>query len=400
MKRRDLLRAGTGLTAAGLLPPLLHSRPAAARTHSYREVDPAHLRRAFAPPAQAPSLLLDFARWLDSEAPPGLPLAEGLSGDDGKWTSRFNDFWIEEGADLSERFAIFMAIGDGGDIALWNRGGGASSQWPVVLIGGEGEAVVQADSFAGFLARIALERFDDGEPDTHDQYSWSEFESGDEADEEDAAAERERRGALAAARKARAALGGWLRERAAQHDLEALARRRTPHDALRRLFDAHLEAVHERRRASADWRALRALLRDGGTASRSSRGREDFHVVCAGDFFRIGDMSGRDRRFVPHARSREIEPLLRALREERTRRFPAHGLWFHARLRTYGADSNSDPQQPGQLDLIAQYLDDASDMSWLPRPPADAIRSDCARHPRSAWWTPDWLRAILAASPS
>lgn len=395
MKRRGLLRAGAGLAGAALLAPLLHG-PRASAAGAYGRIDPAQLRGAFAPPAQAPQLLLAFARWLDAEAPPGLPLAEGLSGDDGRWTSRFNDFWIEEGADLSEQFAIFLTIGDGGDVALWNREGGASSLWPVVLIGGEGEAVVLADSFAGFLARLATAQFDEPDAGESDGFSWSEFQSDAENDGENADADAEARADLAAVRRARKALGGWLRRQTGQEDLTALARRRVPHDALRRFFDAHVKAVHERQRASADWRALHALLQqDRPKGYRGSY--DDLHVVCAGDFFRIGTMSARGRRFVAHARSGEIEPLVRALREQRARRLPAHGLWFHARLRVYAADTVSDPQQPGLVDLVAQYLDDASDMSWLPRPPAAAIRADCARAPRSAWWTPGWLRAILAA---
>jgi hypothetical protein len=397
VRRRGLLRAGAGLAGATLLAPLLYG-PRASAAGAYGTIDSARLRRAFAPPAQAPQLLLAFARWLDAEAPPGLPLADGLSGDDGRWTSRFNDFWIEEGADLSEQFATFLAIGDGGDVALWNREGGPSAQWPVVLIGGEGEAVVLADSFAGFLARLATAQFDEPGAGESDGFSWSEFQTDAESDGEEAEADTEARAGLAAAHRARKALGEWLREQTGRDDLAALARRRVPHDALRRFFDAHLNAVHERQRASADWRALRALVQQGRpTGYRGSY--DDLHVVCAGDFFRIGTMSGRDRRFVPHARSGELEPPIRALREERARRFPAHGLWFHARLRVYTADTVSDPQQPGLVDLVAQYLDDASDLSWLPRPPATAVRADCARAPRSAWWTPDWLRAILAASP-
>lgn len=388
MNRRGLLRAGAGLAGAGLIAALLRPRPAQAGADAYPEVDTVHLRRAFAPPAQAPELLLAFARWLNAEAPPGLPLAEGLYGDHGKWTDRFNEFWIEEGADLSERFAVLVPIGDGGDIALWNRDGGPSSQWPVVLIGGEGEAAVLADSFAGFLARLALPQFEDGGAgdSDHDAYTWSEFQ-GD--DEQTGAA----RAAEAAARKA---LGVWLRRQTGQDDLAALARLRTPGDALRKFFDAHEKSVRERQRASADWRALRALVQaDRPKGYRGSH--TELFVVCAGDFFRVGDMSARGRRFVPYARSGEIEPLLRTLREDRARRFPAHGVWFNARLRIYTADTMADEQQPGQVELIAQYLDDASDMSWLPKPPPAAIRADCKRWPRSAWWTPGWLKAIVAA---
>lgn len=388
MNRRGLLRAGAGLAGAGLLAALPLPQAVRAAEGAYGTNDSAALRRAFAPPAQAPELLLAFARWLSTEAPPGLPLAEGLYGDHGKWTDRFNEFWIEEGADLSERFAVLVPIGDGGDIALWNRDGGPSSQWPVVLIGGEGEAVVLADSFAGFLARLALRQFEDGGADAgdHDTYLWSEFQGGDEQAGTARAAE-------AAARKA---LGAWLRRQTGQDDLAALAKMRTPRDALRKFFDAHEKAVHERQRASADWRALRALVQaDRPKGYRGSH--TDLYVVCAGDFFRVGDMSARGRRFVPHARSAEIEPLLRTLREDRARRFPAHGVWFNARLRIYTADTVADEQQPGEVELIAQYLDDASDMSWLPKPPPAAIRADCKRWPRSAWWTPGWLKAIVAA---
>lgn len=387
-----MLRGSLAAACASWFAALLRPRSAQAEVFAYRKVDPAHLRRAFAPPAQAPDLLLAFARWLNTQAPPGLPLAEGLSGDNGKWTARFNDYWTEEGADLSERFAIILAIGDGGDIALWNRDGGPSSHWPVVLIGGEGEAAVLADSLAGFLACIALEQFD-ADAGSQDGFSWSGFEIDVDEEVEDA---DEQRADAAAAQKARKALAGWLRGQTGQNDLAALITQRVPRDALRRLFDAHQKAVRERQRASADWRALRELVEpDRPQGSRSS---SDLHIVCAGDFFRIGDMSKHGRRFEPYARSAQIEPLIRALREERARRFPAHGLWFRALLRIYAAETSSDEQQPGQIDLIAQYLDDASDMSWLPKPPAAAIRADLARWPRGEWWTPAWLKAIVATA--
>lgn len=390
MKRRALMRAGFLATGAAWLVGALRPRRAQAEVSAYRKVDVARLRRAFAAPAQAPELLLAFAHWLATRAPPGLPLAEGLSGDDGKWTARFNDYWIEEGADLSEAFAVLLSIGDGGDVALWNRSGGPSSRWPVVLIGGEGEAVVLADSFAGFLARIALADFTESGAGDPEGYAWSEFRTDAENGDEDAEADGDGRADAAAARSA---LADWLRRQTGTDDLASLAQSHVPADALRTFFNAHQRSVLARRATSADWRALRECVRD----DRPTNGHDDLEVVCAGDFFRIGDLSRRGRRFVPYARSREIEACIRALRDERANRLPAHGLWFHARLRIYAADVAAAIGPPGHIDLIAQYLDDAADMSWLPKPPTAQIRADCLRRPRSAWWTPGWLKAILAA---
>ncbi|MEP7042758.1 MAG: hypothetical protein ABI843_06825 [Dokdonella sp.] len=89
-----------------------------------------------------------------------------------RWTDRFDECWIEEGADLSEPFAQFLPIGDGAQIALWNRSVGPGSRWAVVLIGGEGKAVVLADTLTGFLARIALAQFSEAVgADDRDDYS-------------------------------------------------------------------------------------------------------------------------------------------------------------------------------------------------------------------------------------
>lgn len=389
LSRRDLVRS---LLCASGLAVSLGSRFAAAAAGAADDVDMAALKRAFAPPATAPDSLLTFARWSNGAASAGLPFAEGLWGDHGSWTDRFNEYWIEEGSDLAERFAQILPIGDGSQIALWNRSGGAATQWPVVLIGGEGEAAVLADSWNGFLARIALAQFSEpaGVDTGADDYSWLEFQTAIENDGSDAAhASDDERAEFAAARAARKALGRWLRETTGRPDLAALARRATPCHALREFFDAHRKSVMARRSASKDWLALRALMRPHANAGKVATSR-DFDIVCADDHFAIGELDGRT--FVPFKDAAKAEPLIRALREERTQRFAAHGLWHSATVRVY-----PDALQDDQLDLIANYLAPLDERRAIPRPPAAAVRADFKRCPRTSWWTPGWLKAIVAA---
>lgn len=334
------------------------------------------LRRAFAPPHEAPQLLLDLARWLETPAAQDLPFGDGLSGDRGSWADRFSDFWIEEGSDLAEQFGIFVAIGDGSDVALWNRGG-APDTWPVVLIGGEGEMVVLADDLAGFLARVASAQFDDAS-----EYGWVEFMAGEEYEPEDDW-DDETRADAARARVARKALGEWLAQRAGRTAPAESRPQRTPPSALREFFEAHRKAVYARNAASDDWREVLRLFVP--FAKRGKHGsRKELNIVCAGDEFHVGELEGR--AFKPFAHAAAIEAPLRALREARAVRRPSQGLWFSASLRSDGENG---------AELIARFLNPLDEYVAMPRPSAAAVRADYARRPRSDWWTPDWLRAIV-----
>lgn len=388
LTRRALARGLVGALGLATLARHAVTRPASA---GGRGVDLAPLQRAFAPPAKAPDLLLSFARWLQTAAAAGLPLAEGLGGDRGSWTDRFDEHWIEEGADLSERFAPIIPLGDGSQIALWNRADG-NSDWPVVLIGGEGEAAVLADTLAGFLARLALAKFDEpADVDVgQDGYSWLEFRATieDEDAATAAAATAEERADLAAARIARKALGDWLRTQVGQDDLASLARRRTPYGALREFFDAHVQSVHARQQGSAHWRALRELMDRHAPVGRLAIAR-DVQILCAADHFAMGGISRRV--FTPFEDRAKAEPIVRALREERVMRLPAHGLWFSATLRVYPRGTD------GPIDLVTKYLNPLDEYPGMPTLPADAIRADFKRYPRTPWWTPDWLQAICRA---
>lgn len=340
----------------------------------------ARLRRAFAPPAQAPQLLLDLARWLETPQAGDLPFGDHVDGDGGEWVDRLSDFWVEEGSDLAEQFGIFMGLGEGSDIALWNRGG-PSETWPVVLIGGEGEAGVLADDLAGFLARIALADFESGSEPDGDGYSWLEFQAGEEYESEDQW-DSETRAGVEKARRARKALGEWL-VRTTGSDLAALRHDRTPANALRELFDAHQKAVLARRAADQNWHEVVRLFKPFAKRGKASWSKE-LHIVCAGDEFHIGKLNGRV--FEPFAEAKAIEAPLRALREARAERQPSQGLWFSATLRGTG---------DGEPDLIARYLNPLDEYIAAPRPSAEAVRADCKRKPRSDWWTPPWLRQIL-----
>jgi hypothetical protein len=79
--------------------------------------------------------------------------------------SRFDDYWIELGGDLSEQFGTFLSFADGSRIALWMHEGSVAGAEPVVLIGGEGDLRVLASNLNAFLQ------------------AWADMRTGTELDE-------------------------------------------------------------------------------------------------------------------------------------------------------------------------------------------------------------------------
>lgn len=365
------------------------------------------LHRSFAPPHAPPALLLRWAGWLASDAAWGLPLRDFVGGDDGQWPSRLNDHWIAEGSDLADRFAIFMSMTEGSSVALWNAGG-APEGWPVVLIGSEGAAVVLADSLAGFLATIAVGRFEPvGDAGATDRFDWQDFRTEAEVAPEDDWSEEELDEARAA-RDARGAMGRWLAGETGVADINALCSRRTPPGALGRHFDAHVREVDLRRAADPDWQALIAMMppfverarereteltatfAQLGIAPDLVRGAQrlatcDFAIAGAGEELYLGELvAGTPVRLEVEERAR---PHLLALRERRARRNPALGLWFTATLRCRSALRGSG------FDLIARHRE-APDERMGALPPA-AIRADLLRLPPSLWWRSEWHARFL-----
>jgi hypothetical protein len=111
-------------------------------------VDIESLHENFPADCQVPALLLDFGNWLKS-------MRAGSVGYFSLRSERFNDYWIENGADLHSNFAFFIRDPTGGQIGHWLYDGRTTVSPPIVLVGSEGELSILSDTLEEFLERLA-----------------------------------------------------------------------------------------------------------------------------------------------------------------------------------------------------------------------------------------------------
>ncbi len=106
------------------------------------------LHKNFPADCQVPSLLLDFGCWLESKRAQSVGCFSLQS-------ERFNDYWIENGADLHPYFAFFICDCTGGQIGYWLYDERTTVSPPIVLVGSEGELSILSDTLQEFLKRLA-----------------------------------------------------------------------------------------------------------------------------------------------------------------------------------------------------------------------------------------------------
>jgi hypothetical protein len=102
------------------------------------------LRRNWPDGHDLPQVIADIAMLLASEVRGSVGYLEMIG-------SRFDDYWIEGGADLCEQFGMFLHCPDGTRIAQWFHEGVVPNAEPVVAIGSEGDLVVLAPNLKSFL---------------------------------------------------------------------------------------------------------------------------------------------------------------------------------------------------------------------------------------------------------
>jgi hypothetical protein len=95
-----------------------------------------------------PPLIRDVATLL-------MPIEHGTVGWFEMKGVRFDDYWIENGADLSEQFGFFLILPDGSKVGQWFHDGAVAGAEPVVGIGSEGELEVLAPNLKAFVLRWA-----------------------------------------------------------------------------------------------------------------------------------------------------------------------------------------------------------------------------------------------------
>jgi len=313
-------------------------------------IDWAGIRRAFAPGIEPPTLLRDFARWLE-----GHPW--GSVGHFDLMGSFSDDAPIVDGSALRREFAFFIRLPDGSRAGYWCGHGHDLTQAPIVGLGSEGAADVLADSLDGVLAKIALNGF------AADR-RWTDFAPDDEGP--DATPE----------------LTHWLQQRLGTNDLVRLTRSAPD----RADFGARMQAWMEERESF--WRKHPVMIElanrlmqyrpKGKEPWRSTR----FEAVMVGNLYQLRVLE-RGSQLVPEALA--IEPLLRAFREQQYRSEPSYGLWLAMDFALFADgsivprfDYESRPSIDGEAIDIAQ------------------VRGELARAPRSERWVPRWLEAADA----
>ncbi|CAO4165733.1 hypothetical protein [Methylorubrum aminovorans] len=324
-------------------------------------VRPETLPSAFPPGHEPPRLLLDFADWLEGRpwGSLGCFRLQGTLSDEAP---------IVDGSALRREFSLFLYLPDGSLVGFWHPDGVPTPSSPVVGLGSEGDAAVLAGSLEGFLAKLARDAFSDS--------AWSDLAAVEE-DEEDDEEEDEGNPTRAADDNARDALADWLAGRVGPKRLDALAGEVCDSTA----FAARMDAwMHERETYWAEHlilteigRALSANRPPGTTPwDRTQLRAAIVGTLCEVQVYRAGPQ--------PVPEIAQVEPLLRALRDEQHRTDPDLGLWFEAHL-TLDANGCILPRFDYQTRPI---------LGGAPAP-VEQARSDLSRAPRSARWVPDWL---------
>jgi hypothetical protein len=305
-------------------------------------IDLDSMRGAFPPGIEAPTLLLDFAGWLNGR-PWGSVGCFSLQG-------QFADHApIVDGSPLRDRFALFMRLPDGSAVGGWYGAGLDRDAPPIVGLGSEGDYQLLAPSLDALLSKLTSQEFDkawhdllphrDVEPQTAELAQWLARRpaSAPEPSEDGPSDLPDFRGFVAK----------WSRDR---EDYWA----------------------NHRMMAELGWR-LAAHLPKGKNAWDQTR----FEVAIVGAQYQARVLKRGPQPFEEDA---SIESLLRELREQMWREQPDLGLWstmtfgLHADGRVMPRfDYDARPNIDGEPALLAE------------------AKADLARAPRPERWVPKWL---------
>jgi hypothetical protein len=107
-------------------------------------IDIASLDRNWPLGRDLPQLVRDLATLL-------MPVHHGTVGHFEMKGVRFDDYWIEGGADLCEQFGFFLTLPDGSKIGMWFHDGAVADAEPIVGIGSEGELKILAPNLKAFV---------------------------------------------------------------------------------------------------------------------------------------------------------------------------------------------------------------------------------------------------------
>jgi hypothetical protein len=312
-------------------------------------MDVPNLRRTWPDGHDLPPLIADIATMLKGE----------VWGSVGYLTmpgSRFNDYWIENGADLWPQFGMFVHLPDGTEIAQWFHDGAVPGAEPIVEIGSEGNLEVIAPNLKSFFRDWAN---DSGRAEMT-------------LDEEDRTPENVARWRAAAAKMLTIVdatpdhppgppahdIAGFI----TQYGERARAAMRTDpvHQDIARVMEASIP------RGKESWEYFNCQINVAGE-----------RIELLGN---ATPETYPKRAPVPH--SDALIPLILKAREARAQGIhAARGLWHSASLRIY---------PDGMVHIPADWDAKPNFETGAPVTRAD-IEADLARFPRSGRWRMPWM---------
>ena len=305
-------------------------------------IDLDSIRGAFPPGIEAPSLLVDFADWLNGR-PWGSVGRFSLQG-------QFSDQApIFDGSPLRDRFSLFMRLPDGSAVGGWYGAGLDRDNPPIVGLGSEGDYELLAPSLDGLLAKLTSQQFDK---------AWSDLKPHDEVE-------------CQTDELAKWLAGQPIGDKAACDDgaaelpdfrgfVEKWSRDREDYWANHRLM------------AELGWR-LAAHLPKGKKPWDKTR----FEVAIVGKQYEARVLTLGPQPFEEAA---SIESLLRDLREEMRKAQPELGLWHAMKFGLY-VDGRVMPNF--EYDVRPIIGGEPAQLS--------EAKADLARAPRPERWVPKWL---------
>jgi hypothetical protein len=107
-------------------------------------IDIPSLQRNWPDGREIPPVIIEIATLLESQTWGAVGYLE-MTG------ARFDDYWIEGGADLSHQFGVFIKFADGTKVAQWFHPGAVTDAEPIVSLGSEGDLQILAPNLKSFL---------------------------------------------------------------------------------------------------------------------------------------------------------------------------------------------------------------------------------------------------------
>jgi hypothetical protein len=282
--------------------------------------------------------------------------------------NRFDDYWIENGSKLAEKFILFARLGDGTTVGYWLYDGRTIDNAPIVLIGSEGDLEILASNLEEFLAGLIN--------DNHASHS----ELTAEKDEDDADWV-DRRPELAVFLKT--AFGFTVDKNI---DYQKAAQNKHP-DFKKWMMDWG-DAQEKLSLADPSRQAIAAA-----TKARWSKLKNSWDSINIDLFVADGKVSQQIHRNTtkPIAELEKIAPQVLALREAELKAQPTRGAFHFLSLRI---------NQRGHVGLMRQdhFQELGSDDVKIPEGAVPGILADAKKYPRAPYWTPRWMTRLLNTS--